>query len=177
MQNTIDRLRRRQSILKDREGGFTLIELLIVIVILAILAAIIVFAVQNLTGSSAQASCKSDFKTVEVAAEAYKAQVGVYPGDTLPAGSTAATTVTTGTSPGINALLGSVNVPGSSTAVGPWIKSNPLNANHYQIKYTTAGTAGSQVPTEQVWNTATGTGAATVPATGTGTIADCSSVS
>ena len=40
--------------------AFTLIELLIVIVILGILAAIVVFAVQNLTSSSSQASCGSD---------------------------------------------------------------------------------------------------------------------
>jgi prepilin-type N-terminal cleavage/methylation domain-containing protein len=79
MQNTVARLRRRQSILKDREGGFTLIELLIVIVIMGILAAVVVFAVQNLTKQSAQASCHSDYKTIETAAEAFKAQTGAYP--------------------------------------------------------------------------------------------------
>jgi general secretion pathway protein G len=60
------------------EGGFTLIELLIVIVILGIPAAIVVFAVQNLAGSSAKSSCGADYKTVETGPEAaYKAQVGV----------------------------------------------------------------------------------------------------
>jgi type II secretion system protein G len=78
MQKTIDRLRQRREELGD-EGGFTLIELLIVIVILGILAAIVVFAVQNLTGQSAQAGCQAQFKTVETAMEAYKAQVGSYP--------------------------------------------------------------------------------------------------
>ncbi len=85
MQATLERLRQRRDEMGD-EGGFTLIELLIVIVILGILAAIVVFAVQNLTGSSAQASCGSDFKTVETAAEAYKAQVTTYPDATLPSG-------------------------------------------------------------------------------------------
>jgi general secretion pathway protein G len=78
VQNTMERLRARRAELND-QGGFTLIELLIVIVILAILAAIVVFAVQNLTSSSAQASCKADFKTVETAVEGYKAQMGGYP--------------------------------------------------------------------------------------------------
>lgn len=78
MQASLERLRRRREELGD-EGGFTLIELLIVIVILGILAAIVVFAVQNLTGSSVQASCRSDFKTVESALETYKAQLGAYP--------------------------------------------------------------------------------------------------
>src|ERR1700757_3029610 len=120
MQATLERLRERREERGD-EGGFTLIELLIVIVILGILAAIVVFAVQNLTGSSAQASCKSDFKTVEVAAEAYKAQVGVYPGDTVPAGETSTPSLT-GTSTGIKALLGTAIPAGATQTVGPWLK-------------------------------------------------------
>ncbi len=78
MKASLERLRRRREEEGD-EGGFTLIELLIVIVILGILAAIVVFAVQNLTGSSTAASCGSDFKTVQTAMEAYKAQMGAYP--------------------------------------------------------------------------------------------------
>ncbi len=81
MQASLERLRRRREEEGD-EGGFTLIELLIVIVILGILAAIVVFAVQNLSSSSAKASCGSDFKTVETAVEAYKSQMGNYPSGT-----------------------------------------------------------------------------------------------
>ena len=65
---------------KDDEGGFTLIELLIVVVVLGILAAIVVFAVQNLTGESAKTACRADAKTVEVAQEVKKARDGAYAG-------------------------------------------------------------------------------------------------
>ena len=65
---------------KRNEGGFTLIELLIVIIILAILAAIVVFAVGTTGSNAVAASCNADAKTFETALEAYKAEVGDYPG-------------------------------------------------------------------------------------------------
>ena len=102
MNGTLERLRQRRD---NGEGGFTLIELLIVIVVLGILAAIVVFAVQNLAGTSAQAACKTDFKTVETAVEAYKAETGSYP--------TAITDLTGGTN--------------------PVLKETPTNTGHYEI--------------------------------------------
>jgi prepilin-type N-terminal cleavage/methylation domain-containing protein len=125
MLTTLERLRQRREEMRG-EGGFTLIELLIVIVILGILAAIVVFAVSSLSGTSAKAACGSDYKTVQTAAEAYKAQVGQYPGTAGTPGADAG-----GTNPGIQALMGTQTVDG--TTVGPWLKTAPVNGNHYSM--------------------------------------------
>jgi general secretion pathway protein G len=124
MQATLERLRARREKMGD-EGGFTLIELLIVIVILGILAAIVVFAVQNLTGQSKTASCQAQVKTVETAQETYKAQVGVYP---------AAYTDLTGTHIGLD---------GSTD--GPWLKDVPPTTGPYLV--TIDGNGNTQVQT------------------------------
>lgn len=124
MQATLERLRARRDERGD-EGGFTLIELLIVIVILGILAGIVVFAVQNLSGSSAQASCKSSFKTVETAVEAYKAQEGAYPKN----GATPTFGVAAADTNAVNALL----QKDGTNNVGPWIRDIPWSQGHYQI--------------------------------------------
>jgi prepilin-type N-terminal cleavage/methylation domain-containing protein len=167
MQASLERLRQRRE--EGREGGFTLIELLIVIVILAILAAIVVFAVQNLTGSSAQASCRADFKTVESATEAYKAQVGHYPnaGDaqTVPANA-----------PKDVSGSGVIDLMTAQGTNGPWLKDLPYNSGHYQIVV-----SNDAAGTISVYQTGGATFAADkqLPTTGTPTnsAADCSAVS
>ena len=65
---------------RRNENGFTLIELLIVIVILGVLAGIVVFAVGGIRDDATASACKADGKTVAVAAEAYNAKNGAYPG-------------------------------------------------------------------------------------------------
>jgi prepilin-type N-terminal cleavage/methylation domain-containing protein len=64
---------------RHEESGFTLIELLIVIVILGILAAVVVFAVNGIQARGTAAACKSDVASVTTAAEAAYAQTGTYP--------------------------------------------------------------------------------------------------
>ena len=64
---------------RDEESGFTLIELLIVIVILGILAGVVIFSVGGVTDTGAEAACKTDLKTIQVAVEAYRAKTGGYP--------------------------------------------------------------------------------------------------
>ena len=117
MQETLVRLRERRD--RGDEGGFTLIELLIVIVILAILAAIVVFAVQNLTGSSAKASCESDTQTVDHAIQAFVAQMSKQP-----------TAINTGT---LNLMPTTQYTGSNGDLVGPWLHNVPTNGTHYSI--------------------------------------------
>jgi general secretion pathway protein G len=78
---------------RENESGFTLIELLIVIVILGVLAGIVVFSVQGITGRGAAAACKSDVASVQAATEAYYAQKGSYPSAVDDSGHTTTTLV------------------------------------------------------------------------------------
>jgi general secretion pathway protein G len=75
-QNVLNRVRN----LRNDEGGFTLIELLIVIVVLGVLAGIVVFGVGTFREDAESAAEAADCKTVSVAAEAYNAKTGGYPG-------------------------------------------------------------------------------------------------
>jgi len=140
MRATLERLRQRRENTED-EGGFTLIELLIVIVILGVLAAIVVFAVENLTGQSQVAACQSQYKTVETAAEAYKAETGAYP-----------TTIT---------ALGSTATGGNgfSGTEGPWLKDLPPTASGAGVPYYLSIDTGTVNPGSVM--VGTGTGAAT----------------
>jgi len=64
---------------RKNDAGFTLIELLIVIVILGILAAVVVFAVNGLSDRGKTAACQADKTTTQVAVEAFYAKNTAYP--------------------------------------------------------------------------------------------------
>src|SRR5260221_8052459 len=64
---------------KRNEEGFTLIELLIVIIVLGILAAIVVFAVGSTRKDSVASSCKTNYKSLELSAEAANTKMGSFP--------------------------------------------------------------------------------------------------
>jgi prepilin-type N-terminal cleavage/methylation domain-containing protein len=121
-------VKRRREAGDEDALGFTLIELLIVIVIIAILAATVIFALGGVTKSSAQAACDSDAKSVEVAVEAYHA----FPGnnDNWPTASASLT---------------------GSTNGGPYLRTYPTNTGHYTITIAANGEvdvtpAGATVP-------------------------------
>ena len=64
---------------RENESGFTLVELLIVIVILGVLSGIVVFSVGGITDRGEKSACEATVKTVQVAAEVYRAQNPSYP--------------------------------------------------------------------------------------------------
>ncbi len=118
-----------------------------VAVILGVLGSIVVFAVQNLTQSGAVASCRSDYRTVEAAEEAYKASMGNYPSGSS-GGTPSAAPFTDAGAPGDNAagpdaelLVSAATAPNSEvgSAAGPWLREVPSNSGHYTISVANDG--------------------------------------
>jgi prepilin-type N-terminal cleavage/methylation domain-containing protein len=123
------------------EAGFTLIELMIVIVILAILAGIVLFAVGGVTDRGTVAACKTDLATVSTAVEAYYAKTGNYPNDLVPS--------LTDPAGGNQFLRWQDNFVGSTSAAGP--ASSQLQGQGYTIDY-------QGPPTGDVWVNGAATG-------------------
>jgi len=103
----------------EGDGGFTLIELLVVIVILAILTAIVVFAVGGIQDNGKNSACSQDFKTIQTAQEAayantsgtgaYTDMAGLVSGGYLTEASKLYTTSTAGSSYTITPIAGNPN--------------------------------------------------------------------
>lgn len=62
---------------RSRDWGFTLVELVIVLVLLGVFATVVVSAVFNFRENADGNSCSTDARTLQTAAEAFKAQRGV----------------------------------------------------------------------------------------------------
>jgi len=118
---------------KRNEEGFTLIELLIVIIVLGILAAIVVFAVGSTRKDSVASTCKTNFKSVELSAEAVNVSTGNYPTGTVAAGATY--NITAGF-PTANPLVSGAVTPSN----GALLKAFPTSSD-YALQY--VGTAGT----------------------------------
>jgi general secretion pathway protein G len=118
---TYQRLKRHRDA-GEIDPGFTMIEILIVIVVLGILAAVVIFALGDITGKTAVASCQADGATVASAIAAFNAQ-------------NAGVTVTQ------TALLTRT----TANEMNPYIQSWPSNLPHYGfwIGTGTIGVAGT----------------------------------
>src|SRR4051812_24928536 len=66
------------------DDGFTLIELLIVLLVLGVLLTIVLLAVGQPTKDSVTTACKSDYRSIDLSAQAVFTNKGGYP----PAGGT-----------------------------------------------------------------------------------------
>jgi type IV pilus assembly protein PilA len=98
---------------KKGQQGFTLIELLVVVTILGVLAGIVTLSLVGLTTNASVQSCKSEYKTVQAALDAFMAANNV---DTIsaPAAATKDMTTTLLTVGGANLSLYNIN-PGPNT--------------------------------------------------------------
>jgi general secretion pathway protein G len=140
MTDTLRRLKRQRD---AREiDGFTLLEILIVIVVLGILAAVVIFALSDITGKTAVAACQADGTTVATAMADFNNQNG-------------------------NTAVSTAGLINGTVANGkiPYIQSWPNNTPHYGFVLgtgPTGGTAGTAGTLYVVTGSVVASGAGTV---------------
>ncbi len=167
---------------KYNEDGLTLIELLIAMVVLGVLSGVVIVAMGNLTPESLVAACKADYATAQEAVDAYRVQMGGYPGGT---GSAVVTDSDPGLAPGfvagtapqgVNAARsgGELLRPGGtapntsgSTSVGSWLRQAPIEVGSFAIWVANDGSGAVQVLN----------GSGHVPTSPTQSANDCASLS
>ncbi len=114
----------------QKNRGFTIVELLIVIVVIGILAAITIVAYNGITNRANKTNAESAAANTLKKAEAYNAELSVFP--TAPANLTGAATTTT------------YNLSGVTFATGTVSTTAPASANVLQF-FSCANAAGLQV--------------------------------
>lgn len=130
-------LKRFEESRRNGVGGYTLIELLVILLVMTILAGIVVFALDSVTGSASKASCQFDVATVDRSVQAYRGQMTVAPDS-------------------ISALLSAQTDPDGHT-VGPWLHNVPTNGHHYEIIVADGNTPYTGWSTSPASNTPVGT--------------------
>ncbi len=159
------------------EDGFTLVEVLIVVVILGILSGIALLAFGNQAGTTSQANCKSAFRAVQGAVQAYKAETGDFPNATAANGGNGALPATdndpasqntaAATSGAGSELLvkgnTSPNTVASAATAGPWLQALPVSSGHWSVGVSNDGTGTVSVYSKS--GALLGTSASSCPAT------------
>ncbi len=136
----------------QEQKGFTLIELLIVVVILGVLAAIVVSSVTGVSNTSATSACRSDVKSINIAAESYFSQHD-------QAASSLAQLVTAGflhasSNTGASAVPSSANDPNAAAVnADAGIANNLQVGTTYTVRFVPAAAA---YPADSFWSTHSG---------------------
>jgi prepilin-type N-terminal cleavage/methylation domain-containing protein len=116
---------------KKGQQGFTLIELLVVVTILGVLAAIVTLSLVGLTTNANIQSCNAEYKTVQAAMDAYKADKQL---SAVPVGPANITHWTN------DMTQGAANQPASNTQDGTvplWISAPSASNPNYTRNGTT----------------------------------------
>ncbi len=137
----------RKSLNRENDKGFTLIELLVVIVIIGILAAVAIPIFLNQRKKAADASVKSDVRSVATALETAFTDTAAYPN------APEITNTTSAASTG-----GSIVIAGETVKLSPnnWVKAIKYNGAVTAFCVQVVSTKGSETTNGYVWKSDAG---------------------